>query len=152
VLTSLHAHSAAAAVGRLRDMGVPGAMIANAVNAIVAQRLARRLCVECREAYTAEGTDRALLGVDETADPLSLWRANGCSRCRRTGFRGRVAVYEVMPIDGPMRMLLDASTEEIYAHARAQGMRTLREDGYRLCLEGICSLEEIHRVIGDRVH
>jgi type IV pilus assembly protein PilB len=152
VLTSLHTHDSASAIARLKDMGVDPGLLSSSVNCIVAQRLARRLCVECREAYMATPEERALVGLAESTDDLTLWRPTGCSRCRKTGFRGRIALYEFMPIEGKLRMLADLATEEIFAVARAQGMRTLLEDGYRLCVEGICSIDEIHRVTGDRVH
>jgi type IV pilus assembly protein PilB len=144
VLTSLHAHSAAAAVGRLRDMGVPGAMIANAVNAIVAQRLARRLCTDCREAYDADPQG-------EVPGATVLYRAVGCSKCHGTGYRGRAPLFELMVFRGEVRALAEASADAIFSAAVKQGMTTLREDGLRLCLEGVSSLEEIRRVTGDRL-
>ena len=150
VLTTLHTHNAASAVPRLRDMGVDASLLGSSVNGIIAQRLARRLCLECRESYTATQAERELLGLADSPEPITLWRAKGCGSCRRTGFVGRVAVYEMLHMEGEIRRLLDASTEEIYAAARRQGMRTLREESHRLCLEGSCSLAEINRVIGDR--
>ncbi len=148
VLTSLHTNNAASAVARLKDMGVPTSLIAASVNCVVAQRLVRRLCVDCREAYTASPEEQAALGVD---GPVTIYRAKGCYRCVDTGFRGRAGIYEVMPLRGELRGLVDASTEEILAAAVAQGMRTLREDGNRLCLAGTTSLDEVARVAGDLI-
>ncbi len=148
VLTSLHTNNAASAVARLKDMGVPTSLIAASVNCVVAQRLVRRLCVDCREAYTASPEEQAALGVD---GPVTIYRAKGCYRCVDTGFRGRAGIYEVMPLRGELRGLVDASTEEILAAAVAQGMRTLREDGNRLCLLGTTSLDEVARVAGDLI-
>ena len=148
VLTSLHTNNAASAVARLKDMGVPTSLIASSVNCVVAQRLVRRLCVDCREAYTASPEEQAALGVD---GPVTIYRAKGCYRCVDTGFRGRAGIYEVMPLRGELRGLVDASTEEILAAAVAQGMRTLREDGNRLCLAGTTSLDEVARVAGDLI-
>jgi type IV pilus assembly protein PilB len=82
---------------------------------------------------------------------VSLYRAAGCLQCHGTGYSGRVALYEVMPIQGRIRRLIEASTEEIFAAAVEQGMQTLRQDGVRLCLAGISSVEEIRRVTGDRL-
>ncbi|HET8607020.1 MAG TPA: GspE/PulE family protein [Gaiellaceae bacterium] len=152
VLTTLHTHNAASSVERLKDMGVEPSLLASSVNCIVAQRLARRLCVECREAYRAEEADYAALGLAQEQWPeIVLFRSRGCARCAGTGFRGRVALYEVMPVHGKIRRLIDGSTEEIFAAAVEQGMTTLRQDGVRLVLEGVSSLDEIRRVTGDRL-
>jgi type IV pilus assembly protein PilB len=126
-------------------MGVEPSILATAINCIVAQRLARRLCLPCREAYAPSEDELEALGV-ETA---TLYRPRRCVECADTGYRGRVALYEVMPIHGRIRRLVDASTEEIFAAAVEEGMLTLRQDGIRLCLDGISSLDEIRRVTGD---
>ena len=152
VLTTLHTHNAAASIARLRDMGVDQSLIATSVNCIVAQRLARRLCVHCREAYhptIAEQIADGLNGV--LAEGEFLYRAKGCAECADMGYTGRVALYEVMPISGKIRHLIEASTEEIFAAAVEAGMMTLREDGIRLARAGVTSLEEVHRVTGDRL-
>ena len=152
VLTTLHTHNAASSIERLKDMGVEPSLLASSVNCIVAQRLARRLCVECREAYHAGEIDYAQLGLPPEQWPeLVLFRARGCARCAGTGFRGRVALYEVLPVQGKIRRLIEASTEEIFAAAVEQGMSTLRQDGVRLVLEGVSSVDEIRRVTGDRM-
>jgi type IV pilus assembly protein PilB len=148
VLTSLHAHNAAAAIVRLRDMGVEAGLLASSLNCIVAQRLARRLCLSCREPYRSVA-DEVLPGLG--ANEVTLYRSRGCSRCAFTGHAGRVALHEVMPIRGDIRSLVEASAEAIFAAAVAQGMSTLRADGVRQCLEGVCSLEEVARVTGDRL-
>jgi type IV pilus assembly protein PilB len=148
VLTSLHTHNAAASIARLKDMGVEPSLVATAINCIVAQRLARRLCVDCREAYHPDEAERAEFGLSEGG---TLYRAVGCSRCGGTGYRGRVALYEVMPIHGRIRKLVEASTEEIFAAAVEEGMATLRSDGIRLCVDGTSSVDEIRRVTGDRL-
>jgi type II secretory ATPase GspE/PulE/Tfp pilus assembly ATPase PilB-like protein len=150
VLTSLHAHSAAAAIGRLRDMGVQPGLLAGSLNCIVAQRLARRLCEECREPYQVAPEDLGLVG-SEWPSELTLHAPRGCGRCDGTGYRGRVALREVMPVHGDVRRLIENSTEEIFSAAVRQGMTTLRGDGIRLCLEGVCSLDEVRRVTGGRL-
>ena len=150
VLTSLHAHNAASAIARLRDMGVDTSLLASSLNAVVAQRLARRLCVHCRREYKA---DAEALGVaDQTlADHVLLYAATGCAKCQGTGYSGRVALREVMPVVGEVRALVESSAEEIFAAAVRQGMTTLRDDGMRLALTGVSSVEEIRRVTGDRL-
>lgn len=150
VLTSLHTHNAAGAIGRLRDMGVDRSSLAASVNCIVAQRLVRRLCVDCREPYTADEEELALLGLAHD-DEIVLQRAKGCVKCAGTGYLGRIALYEVMPIQGRLRSLIETSTENIFAAAVEAGMVTLRQNGIALCREGVSSLEEIRRVTGDRL-
>ena len=150
VLTSLHAHNAASAVARLRDMGVDTGLLASSLNAVVAQRLARRLCVHCREPY---GTSAESAGIanDEIEGAVTLFRAVGCAKCQGTGYAGRVALREVMSVHGEVRALVERSAEEIFAAAVRQGMTTMRDDGMRLALAGVSSVEEIRRVTGMRL-
>jgi type IV pilus assembly protein PilB len=150
VLTTVHAHNAASAVERLKDMGVEPGLLASSVNCIVAQRLARRLCTDCREAYWPNDEELEAMGLLERKGEVYLHRSNGCGRCGDTGFRGRVALYEVMPVGKEIRSLVGASTDQIFETAVGAGMTTLRQDGLRLCLEGVSSLNEIRRVTGDR--
>jgi type II secretory ATPase GspE/PulE/Tfp pilus assembly ATPase PilB-like protein len=117
---------------------------------VVAQRLARRLCTECREPYWPSDEELALLGLLEHKGKVFLHRAKGCGRCGGTGYRGRVALYEVMPVTREVRALLESGTDEIHQAAIREGMTTLHQDGVRLCIQGVSSLEEIHRVAGER--
>jgi type IV pilus assembly protein PilB len=148
VLMSLHAHNAAAAIVRLRDVGVPTPLIASSLNCLVAQRLARRLCSECREPYQAQSKD---LGLAETDGPLTLYKATGCPACANTGYAGRVALHEVLAVQGEIRTLIEASTESIFHAAVRNGMRSLRDAGVRLLVDGVTSLDEIRRVTGHRL-
>ena len=150
VLTTLHAHNAAGSVARLKDMGIETGLLASSVNCVVAQRLARRLCTECREPYWPSDEELALLGLLEHKGKVFLHRAKGCGRCGGTGYRGRVALYEVMPVTREVRALLESGTDEIHQAAIREGMTTLHQDGVRLCIQGVSSLEEIHRVAGER--
>jgi type IV pilus assembly protein PilB len=150
VLTTLHTNDAPSAVARLKNMGVDPALLAASVNCIVAQRLARRLCTHCREAYVPGEAELDAAGL--TLDgSQTLYRATGCLQCSGTGYRGRVAVYEVLPVQGAVRTAIERSTEELAEAALAQGMTTLRQDGLRRCLEGTTSVDEVRRVIGDRI-
>ena len=151
VLTTVHAHNAASSIARLKDMGVEPGLLASSVNCIVAQRLARRLCTDCREAYWPADDELEQLGLMERKGEVFLHRPKGCGRCGNAGFRGRVALYEVMPMTGEIRRLLEAATDEIHEAAVRGGMTTLLQDGVRLCVEGVSSLEEIHRVAGERL-
>ena len=148
VLTTLHTNNAPSAIERLKNMGVEPSLLASSLNCIVAQRLARRLCLECREPYWPTPEEQAVLGLH---DGHEIYRPRGCSHCSGTGFRGRVALYEVMPVDKEIRRLIDTSTDDILAAALEQGMTTLRQDGLRLVAEGVSSLDEIRRITGDRM-
>jgi type IV pilus assembly protein PilB len=150
VLTTVHAHDAASAIERLKDMGVEPGLLASSVNCIVAQRLARRLCTDCREAYWPTDEELEVLGRLEQKGKVYLHESKGCGRCSDTGYRGRVALYEVLPVTTEIRRLVGAPTDEIFDAAVREGMLTLRQDGLRLCLEGVSSLAEIRRVTGDR--
>jgi type IV pilus assembly protein PilB len=148
VLSTLHAHNAAGAIARLMDMGVDGGLLASAVNCVVGQRLARRLCVDCRAPYAPDAEEHDELGLPEGA---LLHRPVGCVSCGGTGYRGRVALYEVMLVEGQVRKRIAGSTDEIFAAAVDNGMTTLRQDGLRHCLAGVTAADELRRVLGDRI-
>jgi type IV pilus assembly protein PilB len=152
LLSSLHAQNAASAIARLKDMGVDAGLIATSLNCIVAQRLARKLCQHCRESYQPDEAELDELGIP-AADRESTWlyRAYGCDGCSYTGYFGRVGLFEVMPIRGRLRALVESSTEEIFAAAVADGMTTMRHEGLRLARDGITSLAEVRRVTGERM-
>lgn len=152
VLSSLHAQNAASAVARLKDMGVEAGLIATSLNCIVAQRLVRKLCDHCREPYVPSDEELSAVGLPPFEQGQTwLYRATGCETCSATGYSGRVGLFEVMPIRGELRGLIERSTEEIFAAAVAQGMTTMGEDGIRLALTGVTSLAEVRRVAGERV-
>src|SRR5436305_10411564 len=150
VLTTLHTNDASSAIARLRTLGVDPDLLAGAINGIVSQRLARRLCHHCREAYEPSQEQVISMNLISAGSNPTLYRATGCLQCGNTGYSGRVALYELMPVHGLGRVLLEGSTDEIFEAAVAAGMRTLREDGVRLSLAGVTTLEEVRRITGDR--
>jgi type II secretory ATPase GspE/PulE/Tfp pilus assembly ATPase PilB-like protein len=150
VLTTLHTNDAASAIARLRTLGVDPDHLAGSINCIVSQRLARRICMHCREAYEPTQEQQNSMNLISTGTSLTLYRANGCLQCNNTGYSGRVALYELMPVHGLGRVLIDGSTDEIFDAAVSAGMRTLREDGIRQSLAGVTTLEEVRRITGDR--
>jgi type II secretory ATPase GspE/PulE/Tfp pilus assembly ATPase PilB-like protein len=150
VLTTLHTNDAAGAIARLRNLGVDPDLLAGSINCIVSQRLARRLCQHCREAYEPTPEQVLEMNLVQVGETRALYRSRGCLQCGGTGYSGRVALYELMPIHGLGRILLEGSTDEIFDAAVGAGMRTLREDGIRLSLQGVTSLDEVRRVTGDR--
>jgi type IV pilus assembly protein PilB len=151
VLTTLHTNNAASTPTRLVEMGVEPFLVGSALDCIVAQRLARRLCPKCKESYVPEAAELATLGWDaDSADELpTLYKAVGCSQCGRTGFHGRFAIHEVLLVTEEVeRLIVDrAHTEDIKKVALAQGMKTLRQTGMAQALDGTTSIEEILRVV-----
>ncbi len=155
VLATIHTNDAAGALTRLSEMGVEPFLSASAVAGILAQRLARRLCSHCKEASTVplsqlkEMMDLAALPAN-LPDPAPVYRPKGCPRCQDTGYRGRVGVYEMLVMSETLERMTvgGASSEEITRQARAEGMRTLREDGLLKVLSGHTSIEEIARAVG----
>ena len=151
VLSTLHTNDAATTPTRLIEMGVEPFLVASALDCIVAQRLARRLCEKCKEAYQATPADLARLGWDLEAEgiPERLFRPAGCAACGRTGYRGRFAIHEVLTVTEDIeRLIVDREhSEDIKKMAVAQGMLTLRQAGLTHVGQGTTSIEEILRVI-----
>jgi type IV pilus assembly protein PilB len=151
VLSTLHTNDAPSAVTRLVEMGIEPFLVGSALDAVVAQRLARRLCSKCCEPYIP--TETELIGARFPWVPgeefPELFRPVGCVACSRTGYRGRVALHEVMEVSEDIERLAvaRASAAEIGATARKQGMITLRDDGWQKVVLGQTSLEEILRVV-----
>ena len=151
VLSTLHTNDAASAVTRLGEMGVEPYLVASALDCVVAQRLARRLCDHCREAYKPSTAELEQAGFSEKVrgEIKELFRPAGCTRCGRTGFRGRMGLYEVMPVTEEIeRLTAEAkSSDDINRLAVEQGMITLREDGLEKARLGMTSVDEIFRVV-----
>jgi type IV pilus assembly protein PilB len=151
VLATLHTNDSASAVTRLTEMGIEPFLVGSALDCVLAQRLARRLCPKCRQAYTPEPAELAAAGYPWTpAEPLpTLFRPVGCSACAKTGYKGRLALHEVMTVSEEIERLAvsRASSSEIDAVARSQGMTSLRNDGWLKVAQGVTSVEEILRVV-----
>lgn len=141
VLSTLHTNDAASSIVRLEDMGVENYLIANSLVGLVAQRLMRKVCPNCSQETDATPEEQKLLG----SDVKKIQRGRGCAQCNNTGYRGRIAVHEIIAIDAPLRRMISdhASMEEITAYAREhQHMYTLRENGLKLVKKGISTPEE----------
>src|SRR5262245_4502878 len=149
VLTTVHTNDCPSTVARLLDMGIPPFLVSSALLLIRAQRLARRVCSQCKEAYEADEETLLPYGhMPEGLGTITLYRGKGCQACNFTGMKGRVAIYEVMPVSQEIRELIlrNASTGEIRDVARSQGMRSLRQNGMQKVLEGVTTVEEVLRV------
>jgi general secretion pathway protein E len=146
VFATLHTNDAVSAVTRLVDMGVEPFLLASSLIGVVAQRLVRRLCLECRKPFAADAAQLRALGLPPTDG--TLYSAQGCAACNRSGYRGRTGIYELLPIDDDLRRLIHDRTSEqaLRAHALSRGMRSLRDDGMRWAAQGVISLEEVVRV------
>jgi type IV pilus assembly protein PilB len=151
VLTTLHAQTAAAAVQRLLDIGIDPGLITTSINCIVGQRLARRLCQDCAEPHHPEPEELLRFNIPESYSEMQFFRAGGCSECGGTGYRGRVGLYEVLPLTEEIAELVGAPTRDIQEAAVAAGMFTLRDDGIRQSIAGVTTLDEIRRVAGDSI-
>jgi type IV pilus assembly protein PilB len=151
VLSTLHTNDAASTPTRLVEMGVEPFLVASALDCIVAQRLARRLCSKCREPYEGTQAELAAAGWTEAdgADLPELYRAVGCQACGKTGYHGRFALHEVLIVTEEIeRLIVDRGhSEDIKKVAVAQGMLTLRQAGLAQVTAGLTSIEEILRVV-----
>jgi type IV pilus assembly protein PilB len=150
VLSTLHTNDAPSAIIRLSEMGIEPFLVGSSLDCVLAQRLARRLCEWCKQPYapTDAELDAMRWPTEQLKVPETLWRPGSCRACGQTGYRGRLAVNEVMPISEEIERLAvhRASASEVTAVAIAEGMTTLREDGLRKCANGVTTVEEIFRV------
>lgn len=150
VLSTLHTNDAPSAVTRLIEMEVEPFLVGSALDCVVAQRLVRRLCDRCKQEYRPEPQELLAMRLIDSADeaPATLHRPVGCQQCSNTGYRGRVALHEVMTVTEDIERLAveRAASTEIAKVAIAQGMRTLRQDGYAKVVLGLTSIEEVLRV------
>ncbi len=148
VFSTLHTNDAPTAITRLRDMGVPPFLITATVEAILAQRLVRKICVECRTQF--EPSDELLLELQlpiEQARKYKFYYGKGCQRCNNSGYKGRTGIYELMDITDDIRDMItsDASVDDMRNMARTQGMTTLREAGLKLIFDGVTTIDEVVR-------
>jgi len=165
VLTTLHTNDAPGVITRLIDMGVEPFLISSSLILVTAQRLVRKLCPNCKEPIELSDATLELLTKNNvdisdksklTLSPLSkgvrgLFKSVGCPECRQTGYRGRMGVFELMPIDDDIReyMIRGITSSQIRTAARQKGMRSMREDGMQKAANGITTIDEVMRVTAD---
>ena len=147
VLSTLHTNDAASAITRLVDMGVEPFLVGSSLVGVLAQRLVRLLCLECRESYTPSMQELQEIGLESEPQPLTLYRARGCSSCAHTGYRGRVGIFELMLVEDSIRAMVSKNVDAktIKKQAVSRGMGTLRLDGTRKVLRGLTSVAELLR-------
>jgi type IV pilus assembly protein PilB len=150
VLSTLHTNDAPMAPARLVEMGIEPFLVATGLECVVAQRLARRLCEECRKPMTISAEELESNGLGPATGTINAFEPGGCVRCGGMGYRGRIGLYEVMVLSDELRALIlrKAPGDEIAAVAVAAGMRRLREDGLEKVRRGITSIPEVLRVLG----
>ena len=148
MFTTLHTNDAPSSILRLVDLGLEEFLLTATVEAIVAQRLVRRICLQCKEEYVP--TDEQLMELqlrrDDVAD-RTFFRGRGCDVCNHSGYRGRMAIFEIMQFDDQLRdmVMSDASTAALRNESRKRGMRTLRESGMMAMFEGQTTIDEVVR-------
>ena len=150
VVSTLHTNSSASTLTRLMDMGIESYLLADSMVGVIAQRLVRRLCPVCKQAYEASKDEKRLLGAP-TDEPLTIYKPCGCERCNGIGYKGRIGVYEIMTITPAIRHVISkrGSAEEIKDVALSEGMHTLRMSASRMVMEGITSFSEMIKVSFD---
>ncbi|HOX28245.1 MAG TPA: ATPase, T2SS/T4P/T4SS family, partial [bacterium] len=148
VLATIHANDSASTITRLFHMGVEPFLVSSSVICILAQRLVRKICPECKIDYVPPPESLQRLGIPPGT---KLYRGQGCEFCRESGYMGRVGVFELLEIDDEMRLLIsnEASAPEIRRKALDLGMYTLQQDGIRKVISGVTSIEEAMRVLFD---
>jgi type IV-A pilus assembly ATPase PilB len=153
VFSTLHTNDAPSAVARLVDIGVQPFLVSSAVRAILAQRLVRKICANCKQPYEMNEGELEMLGVDFTQlSEANVSKGAGCDTCKHLGYKGRAGLFEIFLIDDEVRHMVNnkANTVELRKRAREMGMRTLREDGIRKVLSGMTTAEEVISVsMGD---
>lgn len=149
VFSTLHTNDSASAITRLKDMGIEPFLISSSVNAILAQRLVRIICSQCKEEYTPEPEELVKLGVRrEEASGRTVYRGKGCVHCHHTGYKGRCGIFEFMLMDKEMKSLIlkTSDSNSIKELAVDKGMVTLRQDGVNKIFNGVTTIEEVFRV------
>lgn len=146
VLSTLHTNTAIGAVTRLQDMGLEPFLLSSSLVGVVAQRLVRVLCEDCKEAVTADESECEVLGVD-ASNPPEIYHARGCEKCNQLGYRGRQGIYEIIEVDDGLKTLIHdgAGEQEMTAHVRKLGPG-INDDGIRKVLAGLTTIEELLRV------
>ncbi len=147
VFSTVHANDAPGTITRLLDIGIAPFLVGSCLNLVMAQRLVRRLCNNCKEEYTPTKQELGLVGLDPSKVPGKLYKAKGCAECRNTGYKGRLAIFEMIPMARDLRKLVfeNANEDEIRQASLNNGMETLREAGLARVLDGTTSIEEVLR-------
>lgn len=147
VFATLHTNSAVGAIARLLDMGCEPYLVASALAGVMAQRLVRKICVNCKLAYEPNASERKILAIPPERKGVELFRGSGCTRCMRSGYYDRIGIYEFIPVDSGFSQLVmsKATTETMQAYSQSHGAITLRDDAVIKVRDGLTTLEEALR-------
>jgi general secretion pathway protein E len=154
VLSTLHTNDAPSSVTRLLDLGVPAFLIQATLVGILAQRLVRKICKYCEERFEIDTAELQRMGLEVgKKGAVTLQRGKGCIKCRHTGYRGRIGIFEVLPYTEGLKKLTTAKTdvEKLKVRAREEGMFTLRESAVKKLLEGATTYQEVLRVTWEQM-
>jgi general secretion pathway protein E len=145
VLSTIHTNDAASSIARLVDMGVEPFLVSSSLVGILAQRLVRRVCEHCKVPYSATSEELAQLGLDKIPTHATIFRATGCERCYRTGYSGRIGIFELLPVDDDFRTAILKASDAISLKREAlkKGFKSMRHDGLRKILQGVTTIEEV---------
>lgn len=147
VLSTMHTNDTASTVARLVDTGVEPYLVSSSLKGITAQRLVKRICEDCKVSYQASPEEMKMLGV-AGSEPITLHKGKGCNTCSDSGYKGRIAIHEILSVDAEVRKLIDmnSTTDEIRDGTKSQGMTTLRDNCVELALEGVTTAEQVLEV------
>ena len=147
VFSTVHANDAPGTITRLLDIGIAPFLVGSCLNLVMAQRLVRRICSNCKEEYKPTPEELNLVGLEEKRLNGNLCRGKGCADCRNTGYKGRLAIFEMIPMARDIRKLVfdNANEDEIRQASLKNGMITLREAGLSRVLDGTTTIEEVMR-------
>ena len=145
VLSTLHTNSAISSITRLRDIGLEPFLIASSLLGVIAQRLARRLCQQCRETYQASDSEKNALNI-ATDQPLTLWQPKGCPLCGGNGYQGRIALFETFWMDDEMEALITEGADELTLRKKAKHFTSLADDGREKVFQGLTTIQELKRL------
>jgi len=145
VLSTIHTNDSASTISRLVDMGIEPFLVSSSVVGVVAQRLVRKICVNCKTPYKPEHSELMMLRL---RDSQTIYKGTGCSYCNNTGYRGRTAIHEIMPINKDLRELIDrkATADQLRHMSGKMGTTSLRDSCIKLVLNGITTIEELIRM------
>jgi general secretion pathway protein E len=145
VFSTLHTNSAKDVIIRLKDMGIDPFLLASSLSGVLAQRLIRTLCPECKQAHTTNEKEQEKLGLDK---PSVIYSASSCEHCHHSGFSGRSGLYELLVVDTELRAMIHSGADENQINTHLQGkMLTLKDQVIELVIQGQCSLDEAIRVV-----
>ncbi len=149
VLSTIHTNSAWGTISRLRDMGVPSFLLSNTINTSVAQRLVRKLCNNCKQ---KESIDKTIWPIKDDKFPMpgEVYSPGGCEDCHYTGYKGRLAIYEVIPVDSELSDLIKDESDTVEQHYKSRNIRSIKDRAYSILTKGDTSLEEVYPLLIER--